>query len=75
MQKYYRSLIRTENLKTGKFTYFMVVCDVPRRISKEDFETYIAESNTLECLSSESTKTHRRQYTTCVYYVPEKVLN
>lgn len=65
--KYYRELIRTENISTNRFTYFMVVCGVPRRISKADYDQYKQEADSLSCLSTQSTKKHRRQYTTCNY--------
>lgn len=75
MKKCYRSFLCTENLKTGKVMYFMIVSDAPRRISKRGFEICIAESDGLAFSSSERTKTHKREYSTYMYYVPEKVLN
>lgn len=67
MEKYYRELIQVTNLSTGKDTYFMMVCGVARRISKEDFTSYKETAIDLECLHSASSKKFRRQYTTCVY--------
>ena len=65
--KYYRELISTENLSTNRITYYMVACGQPRRISKADFDQYKQEADSLSCLSTKSTKTHRRQYCTCNY--------
>ncbi len=75
MKKSYRSFICTENLKTGKVVYYIIVADTPRRISKRGFDLCVTESAGLAFSSSERNKTHNRKYLTYEYDVPEKVLN
>lgn len=62
--RYSITLMRTQNKKTNKERYFKIVCDVPERISKSEYESLRYDSDGVSNLFTESNKTVYRHYTT-----------
>lgn len=66
---YYSELMDCTNLKTGKVTYYMKVCDVFQRVSRAAWDARYHGADGLHSMHSVSTKTHRRSYRTVVIEV------
>jgi len=62
MSRYVMSVFSTANVTTGKTTYYKMVCDVPRRVSKENFDSLCHQSNRSDSYRTEMNGNYIRQY-------------
>lgn len=69
MTRYTVEVFTTKTLANDKIRYYKVICGVPRRISKADFDKLDRESDGLDCLHTVNTKTHCKQYKTLSFYM------
>ena len=67
MKIYYSELLRSVNKTSGKITYYVKVCDVMKRITREEYNKRYEDADWISCLYTKATKTHWRQYATVVY--------
>ncbi len=68
---YQSELMTCENLKTGRVTYYMSVCNAMRRISKAEYDERYRKADGLCCLHTVTDKHYRRSCRTVIYEVPK----
>ena len=75
MKIYYSELMRSVNKTSGKITYYVKVCDVMKRITREEYDKRYDDADGISCLYTKETKAHWRHYTTAIYeYYQQKQL-
>lgn len=67
MKLYYSEVLRSVNKTSGKIIYYVKVCDVMKRITREEYDKRYDDADGVCCLHTKETKTHWRHYTTLVY--------
>lgn len=71
MSRYVMSVFSTKNVTTGKTTYYKMVCDAPRRISKANFDSLCEQSNRSDSYRTVNAGQFVRQYKSIYFnYVP-----
>jgi hypothetical protein len=68
--KYLVEVFVTTNNLTGNETYYKMICDHPRRISKVDFYKIKEECHDYSCLFNKSDDKYSRSYVTCIFNLP-----
>ena len=67
MRRYRSELMRCENKKSGKTFYYVEICGVFTRISKEEYYKRYNEADGFELVYTKGSKTHKRHYITAIY--------